>query len=67
MKQGDFKFYAASAGLAGTFCNILTNPLWMVRVRMQSEIFNNASMKDFSTKYGFGLFSLFRIMGDITR
>ena len=67
MKQGDVKLYAMSAGLAGTTCNVMTNPLWMVRVRMQSEIFNNACMKDFSKKYGFGLFSLFRIMGDITR
>lgn len=66
-KKGDVKLYAWSAGLAGTTCNILTNPLWMVRVRMQSEIFNNNCMKDFSKKYGFGLFSLFRIMRDIAQ
>lgn len=34
MKKGDVKMYALSAGLAGTACNIATNPLWMVRVRM---------------------------------
>lgn len=66
MKKGDVKLYALSAGLAGTTCNILTNPLWMVRVRMQSEIFNNSSMENFNKKFGFGLFSLFRIMRDIS-
>jgi hypothetical protein len=67
MKKGDVKLYAVSAGLAGTTCNVLSNPLWMVRVRMQSEIFNNPCMIDFRKKYGFGLFSLFRIMRDIAR
>ena len=65
LKQGDVKLYAMSAGMAGTACNIMTNPLWMVRVRMQSEIFNNSCMKDFHRKFGFGLFSLYRIMRDI--
>ena len=67
IKKGDVKLYALSAGLAGTTCNILSNPLWMVRVRMQSEIFNNPCMDQFRKKYGFGLFSLFRIMADISK
>ena len=33
-KDGDVKFYALSAGLSGFFCNVLTNPLWLVRTRM---------------------------------
>ena len=65
MKQGDVKLYAVSAGLAGTTCNVLSNPLWMVRVRMQSEIFNDSCMNNFRKKYGFGLFSLWRIMKEI--
>lgn len=38
-KEGDIRMYTSSAGLAGTICNILTNPLWLVRTRMQAEIF----------------------------
>jgi len=65
-KEGDIALYAIGAGLAGTGCNILTNPLWMVRVRMQSEIFNNASPEAFNKKYGHGVFSLFKVMKQIT-
>lgn len=31
--------YSLSAGIAGTCCSIITNPLWLVRTRMQVEIF----------------------------
>lgn len=65
LQKGDVKLYALSAGLAGTACNIMTNPLWMVRVRMQSEIFNNPSIAEFQRKFGFGFFSLYRIMKEI--
>jgi hypothetical protein len=65
MKEGDVRLYAWSAGLAGTACNIMTNPLWMVRVRMQSEIFNNPSMEAYNKKFGHGLFSVVRIMKEI--
>ena len=43
LKDGDVLFYSLSAGGAGTICNVLTNPLWMVRTRMQTEIFKGTS------------------------
>ncbi len=30
----------ASAGIAGLISDIITNPLWLVRTRIQSDIFN---------------------------
>jgi len=34
-----FSVYAVSAGVSGIFCNLVTNPFWLVRTRMQGEIF----------------------------
>ena len=36
-----FKLYSASAGISGLFCNVVTNPFWVVRTRMQAETFRN--------------------------
>lgn len=62
MKDGDVSFYAVSSGMAGFFCNILTNPIWIVRTRMQAEIFqsgmNAEYFERFDKKYGYGAFSL---------
>jgi solute carrier family 25 folate transporter 32 len=41
LKEGDISLYSGSAAIAGIICNIVTNPLWMIRTRMQSEIFHN--------------------------
>jgi hypothetical protein len=38
-KEGDLGLYAVSAGTAGAGCLVATNPLWIVRTRMQAEIF----------------------------
>lgn len=58
-KDGDVRLYATSAGLSGTICNVLTNPLWLMRTRMQVEIFKNVSQEHFNKKYGHGPLSLF--------
>lgn len=29
-----FKLYSISAGISGLFCNVVTNPFWVVRTRM---------------------------------
>lgn len=57
-QDGDIRKYTSSAGMAGTICNILTNPLWMVRTRMQAEIFQNVSRDHYNEKYGRGIFSI---------
>lgn len=33
-KENSFKLYSVSAGICGLFCNIVTNPFWVVRTRM---------------------------------
>ena len=42
-EEGDFYLYSLSAATAGLSCNVITNPFWMVRTRMQAEIFRDAS------------------------
>lgn len=32
--ENSFRLYSLSAGSAGLFCNIVTNPFWVVRTRM---------------------------------
>jgi len=45
--KDDVRLYSGSALIAGLLCNLLTNPLWMVRTRMQVEIFRNDSKGHF--------------------
>lgn len=40
-KDNSFKLYSVSAGICGLLCNIATNPFWVVRTRMQAEIFRS--------------------------
>lgn len=42
-KDGDLKLYSASVLVAGSVVRVMTNPLVVVRTRMQAEIFNNTS------------------------
>ena len=54
-KQGwhedSFKLYSVSAGLSGLFCNVVTNPFWVVRTRMQAEIFRSACNDHYHRMY----------------
>ena len=36
--DNDFKLYSLSASISGIACNIITNPFWVVRTRMQAEL-----------------------------
>ena len=55
------------AGIAGTACNFITNPLWVMRTRMQTEIFRDSSVEHFNKKYSHGPFSIFTNIYDITK
>ena len=46
-----FKLYSVSAGLSGLFCNIVTNPFWVVRTRMQAETFRCAHQEHYERMY----------------
>jgi solute carrier family 25 folate transporter 32 len=64
-KENDTMMYASSAALAGSFCNLMTNPLWVIRTRMQAEIFLNPSLEHFNKKYSHGPLSVFKNMYEI--
>lgn len=49
--DNSFKLYSVSAGLSGLFCNIVTNPFWVVRTRMQAEIFRNIETGHYDLTY----------------
>jgi hypothetical protein len=44
----DFSVVCVSSGLTGILCNIITNPLWLVRTRMQAEVFRVSSQSHYS-------------------
>lgn len=54
--ENDFKLYSLSASLAGICCNVITNPFWVVRTRMQAEIFRTLCDKTYVTKYPMNIF-----------
>ncbi|CDW79824.1 mitochondrial carrier protein [Stylonychia lemnae] len=54
-QDDSFKLYSASAGISGLICNIITNPFWVVRTRMQAEIFRSAQQEHYERVYQ-GLF-----------
>jgi solute carrier family 25 (mitochondrial folate transporter), member 32 len=59
-QENEIKLYSSSAALAGTMSNFITNPLWVVRTRMQSEIFDNGCQEHFNRKYNHGVFSIYK-------
>lgn len=46
-----FRLYSVSAGVSGLFCNVVTNPFWVVRTRMQAEIFRSACEHHYQRMY----------------
>lgn len=54
--DNDFKLYSLSASISGITCNIITNPFWVVRTRMQAEIFRTMCDKTYQTKYPNNIF-----------
>jgi solute carrier family 25 folate transporter 32 len=60
--ENDIKLYSVSASLAGVTCNVITNPFWVVRTRMQGEIFRSMCDKTYNSKYPTNVFkALIRI------
>lgn len=66
-KENETRLYSVSAGMSGIVCNFITNPLWLVRTRMQSEAFKDASSEHYDKKYRHGASSLFRNMHTIAK
>ena len=61
-KEGTFSLYAVSATVSGAISNVISNPFWMVRTRMQAEIFRSLSEENYRSKYPLNLFKTMRII-----
>ena len=59
-QENDFMLYAASATVAGVICNCISNPLWLVRTRMQAEVFRSISEENYQSKYPLNIFKALR-------
>ena len=59
--------YSISVLAAGSVVRVVSNPLVVVRTRMQAEIFNNTSDLHFKKKYGDGFVSIYKTMNDIVK
>jgi len=62
LEEGSFKLYGASAVLSGIIINCITNPFWLVRTRMQAEIFRSLSDENYRSKYSLNLFKTMRLI-----
>ena len=61
-QENEFKLYSVSASIAGICCNVITNPFWVVRTRMQAEVFRSLCDKNYTCKYPLNVFkALIRI------
>ena len=41
LDKSDFVIVTTSSAFTGILCNVITNPLWLVRIRMQAEVFRS--------------------------
>lgn len=55
-EEGSFHLYSISAGIAGLTCNVITNPFWLVRTRMQAEIFRSNCELHYERTYPTNMF-----------
>ena len=62
MKEGSFALYAFAAASSGVISNCISNPFWMVRTRMQAEIFRSMSQENYKAKYPMNLFKTMSII-----
>lgn len=59
--KASLKVVFLSCGIAGLVANLITNPMWMIRTRMQAEIFKADSMPNFTRKYKTITGSIYRV------
>lgn len=62
LEEGSFSLYAVSATVSGILINCITNPFWMVRTRMQAEIFRSMCEDNYRSKYPLNIFKTMRII-----
>ena len=62
LQEGSFSLYGLSAVCSGVITNIIMNPCWMVRTRMQAEVFRSMNEKNYKAKYPLNLFKTINIV-----
>lgn len=65
-QENSFRLYSVSAGISGLFCNIVTNPFWVVRTRMQAEIFRNKTHEHYNNTYKTIFYSMKKIQAEVS-
>mmetsp|Transcript_6791 Transcript_6791/g.5937 ORF Transcript_6791/g.5937 Transcript_6791/m.5937 type:complete len:259 (+) Transcript_6791:15-791(+) len=61
LEKSSLKVVFMSCGIAGTFSSILTNPMWMIRTRMQAEIFKSKGKPNYQNNYNTIFGSILRV------
>ena len=51
LDKSDFVIVTTSSAFTGILCNVITNPLWLVRIRMQAEVFRSTWESNYTRKY----------------
>lgn len=55
------KVVLIAGGVSGFFSNLVTNPIWLIRTRMQAEIFRSLNQKNYELKYKSLWKSIYRV------
>ena len=50
-EENSLSLISIASGFAGAVCNFVTNPFWLVRTRMMSEIFRSSSESHYDKQY----------------
>lgn len=51
MEKSEFRVVFLSWGIAGLVSSVITNPMWMIRTRMQTEVFHSQGQVNYERKY----------------
>ena len=62
LEEGSFRLYAVAAVSSAVISNCISNPFWMVRTRMQAEVFRSLSEENYRSKYPLNLFKTMRMI-----
>lgn len=61
LEKSSLKVVIFSCGIAGFASNLITNPMWMIRTRMQAEIFKSEGKPHYVRKYKSISGSIYRV------
>ena len=59
--KSSIKVVLMAGGISGFFSNLVTNPIWLIRTRMQAEIFRSIDQNHYELKYRSLWRSIYRV------